>query len=98
QAYQVYDRQSREDVERFYDIYQKGNLLERVPYVHAGAFKFVLDQQSDPQMIALMKGVDYRKVVDNGPVERLVKEGFFEKLFGPGIKAEQDRKAKLVFR
>lgn len=98
QAYQVYDRQSREDVERFYEIYKNGNLLERVPYVHAAAFKFVLDQQSDPQMAALMKGVDYRKVVDNGPVDRLVKEGFFEKLFGPGIKAEEERKSKLAFR
>jgi ABC-type nitrate/sulfonate/bicarbonate transport system substrate-binding protein len=98
QAYQIYDRQSREDVERFYDIYKKGNLFERVPYVQAAAFKFVIDQQSDPQMAALMKGVDYKKAVDNGPVDRLVKEGFFEKLFGPGVKAEQDRKAKLAFR
>jgi hypothetical protein len=31
-------------------------------------------------------------------VDRLVKEGFFEKLFGPGMKAEQERKAKLAFR
>ena len=98
QAYQVYDKQSRGDVERFYDIYKKGNLFERVPYVQAAAFKFVVDQQSDPQMIALMKGVDYAKAVDNGPVDRLVKQGFFEKLFGPGIKAEQERKAKLTFK
>jgi len=27
-----------------------------------------------------------------------VKEGFFEKLFGPGIKAEQERKTKIAFR
>jgi hypothetical protein len=31
-------------------------------------------------------------------VARLVKEGFFKKLFGAGIKAEEDRKAKLAFR
>jgi ABC-type nitrate/sulfonate/bicarbonate transport system substrate-binding protein len=98
QAYQVYDKQSREDVERFYEIYSKGNLLERVPYVYAGAFKFVIDQQSDPQMAASMKNVDYKKVVDNGPVDRLVKDGFFEKLFGPSIKAEEDRKSKLALR
>jgi hypothetical protein len=30
-------------------------------------------------------------------VGRLVKEGFFEQLFGPGIKAEQSSKAKLAF-
>jgi len=97
-AYQVYDPQSREDVERFYDIYKKGNLFERVPYVMSAAFKSVIEQQSDPQMVALMKGVDYRKVVDNGTVERLVQEGFFEKLFGPEVKAEEGRKAKLAVR
>src|SRR6185295_19885099 len=64
-AYRVYDPQSQEDVERFYDIYKKSNLFERVPYVLSAAFKSVIDQQSDPQLAALMKGFDYRKVVDN---------------------------------
>jgi len=64
----------------------------------APALKSVIDQQSDPQLVALMKTVDYRKAVDNGTVDRLVKEGFFEKLFGPGIKTEQERKAKLALR
>ena len=45
-----------------------------------------------------MKGVDFHKLVDNSIVERLVKEGYFEGLFGRGIKAEEDRKAKLAFR
>ena len=98
QAYRVYDPQSREDVERFYDIYKNGNLFERVPYVLTAAFKSVIDQQSDPQMAALMKGFDYRKVVDNGTVDRLVKEGFFEKLYGAGVKTEQERKSKLAMR
>jgi len=97
-AYQVYDPQSREDVERFYDIYKNGNLFERVPYVLAPAFKSVIDQQSDPKLVSLMKGFDYRKVVDNGIVDRLVKEGYFEQLFGTAIKAEQDRKAKVALR
>ena len=97
-AYQVYDPQSREDVERFYDIYKTGNIFERVPYVMADVFKSVAEQQSDPQMAALMKGVEYKKVVDNGVVDRLVKEGFFEKLFGPSVKVEQERKAKLAVR
>jgi len=37
-------------------------------------------------------------VLDNSIVEPLVKEGFFEKLFGAGIKAEEERKAKIAFR
>jgi len=97
-AYQVYDPQSREDVERFYDIYAKGNLFERVPYVLAPAFTSVIEQQSDPQLAASMKAVDYRRAVDNGTVDRLVKEGYFEKLFGPVVKAEQDRKTRLALR
>jgi len=36
-------------------------------------------------------------VVDNSTVARLVKEGFFEKLFGADVKAEEQRKAKLAF-
>ncbi len=97
-AYIAYDKQAQADVERFYDIYKKANLMERVPYVLTGAVASVIDQQTDPQMIALMKGFDYRKVVDNSYVDRLVKEGFFEKLFGPGVKAEEDRKSKLAFK
>jgi ABC-type nitrate/sulfonate/bicarbonate transport system substrate-binding protein len=96
-AYQEYDKQATADVERFYDGYAKANLLERVPYVLNGAVAAVIEQQSDPQLIALMKGSDFRKVIDNGFVTKLVKEGFFEKLFGPAIKAEEDRKARLAF-
>jgi ABC-type nitrate/sulfonate/bicarbonate transport system substrate-binding protein len=97
-SYLVYDKQTPADVARFYDLYVKANLFERIPYVLAGAVQSVIDQQTDPQLIALMKGFDYRKVIDNSIVERLVKEGYFEKLFGPGVKAEQSRKAKLAFR
>jgi len=96
-AYQVYDKQTSTDVERFYDGYAKANVLERVPYVLAGAVKAVIDQQSDPNLLAQMKGFDFRGVIDNSVVNRLVKEGFFQTLFGPGIKAEEDRKAKVAF-
>lgn len=97
-AYIVYDKQSPADVARFYDIYVKANLFERIPYVLAGAVRSVIAQQTDPRLIELMKGYDYRKVIDNGFVDRLVKEGFFESVFGPEIKAEEARKATLAFR
>ena len=97
-AYQVYDKQTSADVERFYDGYAKANVLERVPYVLTGAVGAVIDQQTDPNLLAQMKGFDFRSVVDNSVVSRLVKEGFFQKLFGPGIKSEEDRKAKLAFK
>jgi ABC-type nitrate/sulfonate/bicarbonate transport system substrate-binding protein len=97
-AYRIYDPQSQEDVERFYDIYAKGNLFERVPYLLTPAVKSVTEQQSDAQLAALMKAFDYRKVADNGTVDRIVKEGFFEKLFGTTIKMEEERKSRLAFK
>ena len=48
-------------------------------------------------MSAQMKAYDFHKVIDNSYVSKLVKEGFFEQLFGPSIKAEEQRKAKLAF-
>jgi len=35
--------------------------------------------------------------VDNSVVDKLVKEGFFQQVFGPGVKAEEQAKAKLAF-
>jgi hypothetical protein len=45
-----------------------------------------------------MKAYDFKKVIDNSIVEKLVKEGFFEKLYGPSVKAEEDKKAKAAFK
>jgi ABC-type nitrate/sulfonate/bicarbonate transport system substrate-binding protein len=97
-AYMVYDKQPQADVERIYELYAKPNAFERVPYVLGPAVKAVVAQQADPQISAQMKAYDFRKVIDNSTVERLVKEKFFETLFGATIKAEEDRKAKLAFK
>ena len=69
-----------------------------MPYVLAPALQAVIDQQSDAKLAAQMKAFDFHTVIDNSLVARLVKEGFFEKLFGPGVKAEEDRKAKVAFK
>ena len=97
-TYQAYDKQTDADMNRIYDTLVKAEAFDRVPYVMAGAVKAVISQQSDAQLAAEMKGYDFKKIIDNSIVERLVKEGFFVQLFGPGIKAEQDRKAKQAFR
>jgi len=98
QAFLKYDKNAVEaEVERVYDLYAKPQAFERVPYVLAGAVKSVVDQQADPQMAEQMKAYDFHKVIDNSIVEKLVKEGFFEKLYGPSIKAEESRKAKAAF-
>jgi ABC-type nitrate/sulfonate/bicarbonate transport system substrate-binding protein len=97
-AYLTWDKQDPGEQERVYDHYAKVNTYERVPYIPAAAVKYVLDHPADPQVAAQMRAFDFRKVIDNSMVDRLVKEGFFEQLFGPEIKAEEERKAKLAFR
>jgi len=97
-AYLVYDdKQDPADIARVYDLYAKGTAYERIPYVLAGAIKSVVDQ-ADSQTATAMKAFDFKTVVDNSTVDRLVKEGFFEKLFGTGIKSEEERKSKLALR
>ncbi len=97
-AYRVYDPMaSQADVERVYDIQAKGNLMERVPYVLADAVKSVLNQ-ADSEASTRIRNYDFHAVIDNSLVDRLVKEGYFEKVFGPGIKAEEERKAKEAYR
>ena len=97
-AYIAFDKQPEADVSRIYDLYAKGNIFERVPYVMAGAVKATLSQQVDPRIAADLKGFDFHKVVDNSVIDKLVKEGFFQQVFGPGVKAEEQSKAKLAFR
>jgi ABC-type nitrate/sulfonate/bicarbonate transport system substrate-binding protein len=97
-AYVAFDKQPEADVSRIYDLYNKGNIFERVPYVMAGAVKATLSQQVDQRIAADLKGFDFHKVVDNSVIDRLVKEGFFQQVFGPGVKAEEQSKATLAFR
>ena len=86
------------DVERVYDRYHKTNVFERVPYVLAPAVQYTIDHPADEDSGAILRKFDFHTVIDNSIVERLVKEGFFEQLFGAGIKTEEQAKAKLAFR
>ena len=81
------------DLARVYDRYAKTNTFERVPYVLSASVQYMIDHPVDEQSAALMKSFDFRTIIDNSTVDRLVREGFFEKLFGPGIKDEEERKA-----
>jgi ABC-type nitrate/sulfonate/bicarbonate transport system substrate-binding protein len=96
-AYIAYDKQNPADVERIYDMLAKTNQLERVPYVLGAAVKSIMDQ-ANAEAATQLKDFDPHKVIDNSVVDRLVKEGFFEKTFGPGIKSEQEKKSKAAYR
>ncbi len=99
QTFLQYDKAAKADeVARVYDLYAKPQAFERIPFVLAAAVQSVVNQQSDPQVAERMKSYDFHKVIDNSYVDRLVKDGFFEKTFGAAIKTEEDRKAKAAFR
>jgi len=97
-AYVKYTPEDLNDLGRVYDRYAKTNTFERVPYVLAPSVQYMIDHAIDAQSAAQMKSFDFRTVIDNTTVDRLVREGFFEKLFGPTIKDEEDRKTKLAYR
>lgn len=95
-TYLAYDREAMAaDVARTYDLYKKLELFERVPYVLKGAVEAALDQQTGAARSQLS---DFRASVDNSVIDRLVMQGFFVKVFGASVKAEQDEKARLSFR
>jgi ABC-type nitrate/sulfonate/bicarbonate transport system substrate-binding protein len=97
-AYLAWEKQDQSDIDRVYDHYAKVSTYERVPYVLTPAVQYILDHPADAQLGTVMKAFNFHSVIDNSIVERLVKQGFFEQLYGAGIKAEEDKKAKLAFR
>jgi len=97
-AYMAWDKEAQADVERIYDHYAQVDTYERIPYIPKAAVQYVLDHPADQRAAAQMRSYDFHQVIDNRMVARLVREGFFEKLFGPGVKAEEERKEKLAFR
>jgi ABC-type nitrate/sulfonate/bicarbonate transport system substrate-binding protein len=96
-AYTVYDKQDPVDVARIYDWNTQRSLMERIPYVLATAITAIKDQ-ADSQTATQVRNFDVKSVIDNSVVDRLVKEGYFEQLFGAGFKEEIDRKSNLAFR
>ncbi|HLN88105.1 MAG TPA: ABC transporter substrate-binding protein [Candidatus Limnocylindrales bacterium] len=81
-----------DDAVRVYDLYRKSRVLEPIPYALKGSVDAVVERQ-DPEL----KGVDFSKVIDNSLIDQLVKEKYFESVFGPSIREEQQRKQALAF-
>ena len=82
----------KDDAGRVYDLYRKSRVLEPIPYALKGSVDAVVERQ-DPEL----KGVDFSKVIDNSLIDQLVKEKYFESVFGPSIREEQQRKQALAF-
>ncbi|MBX9829150.1 MAG: hypothetical protein K2Y27_29690 [Xanthobacteraceae bacterium] len=83
-------------LERLYDETIKAQVFERVPYVTAASLKGIIERGKleTPELATH----DFRRAVDQGVIDRLVDQGFFEKVFGPAIKDEVAAKRAASFR
>ncbi|MBZ5578749.1 MAG: ABC transporter substrate-binding protein [Acidobacteriia bacterium] len=97
-AYLKYAPENPAELARVYDRYAQTNTFERVPYVSAASVRYMIDHPVDARVAAQMKKFDFRSVIDHSLIDRLVKEGFFQHLFGPAIRDEEQRKSALAFR
>jgi hypothetical protein len=83
---------SAEDADRVYELFSKARVLEPIPYALKGSVEAVVERQG-----AELKGADLPKMIDNSLVDQLVREKYFESVFGASIRDEQQRKQALAF-
>jgi ABC-type nitrate/sulfonate/bicarbonate transport system substrate-binding protein len=81
-----------DDANRVYDLYKNARVLEPIPYALKGSVEAVVERQS-----AELKGADLTRIVDNSLVDQLVREKYFEAVFGASIRDEQQRRQALAF-
>jgi ABC-type nitrate/sulfonate/bicarbonate transport system substrate-binding protein len=81
-----------DDANRVYDLFRNARVLEAVPYALKGSVDAVVERQGQE-----LKGVDLTKIVDNGLVDQLVNESYFESVFGPAMRDEQQRRKAQAF-
>jgi len=88
-AFLAHDRQDPSDVARMYDFLMTSQTLHRVPYIPAAAVRYIQNNQYDNNLSQQMRRFDFRTVIDNSLVTKLVREGFFESIFGSTVVAEE---------
>jgi ABC-type nitrate/sulfonate/bicarbonate transport system substrate-binding protein len=81
-----------DDAGKVYDLFKKARVLEAVPYALKGSVEAVVERQG-----AELKGVDLTRMIDNSLVDQLVREKYFESVFGSSIRDEQQRRLAQAF-
>jgi ABC-type nitrate/sulfonate/bicarbonate transport system substrate-binding protein len=81
-----------EDAGRVYDLFKNARVLEPIPYALKGSIDAVVERQGQD-----LKGADLNKMIDNSLVDQLVREKYFESVFGASIRDEQQRKQAQAF-
>ncbi|HYF18411.1 MAG TPA: ABC transporter substrate-binding protein [Ramlibacter sp.] len=95
QAYRAYDPQPEPDVARIYDMYKAKDVLDRVPLLQKAAVESAIARQADD--VPGIRNLQVQQVIDMGPVRKLVADGYFRKVFGAGVAAEEQRKLAASF-
>jgi ABC-type nitrate/sulfonate/bicarbonate transport system substrate-binding protein len=83
---------SQEEAGRVYDLFKKARAFEAIPYALKGSVDAVVERQSQE-----LKGVELAKLIDNSLVDQLVREKYFESVFGPSIRDEILKKQSMAF-
>jgi ABC-type nitrate/sulfonate/bicarbonate transport system substrate-binding protein len=89
QAHLAYDRQNPADLEQVYDAYVARRAFHRVPYISADEVQFAINNPLDPDLSEQMRAVDYATLIDNGVLDKLVQDRFFERLFVEEVKGDE---------
>jgi len=82
-----------DDANRVYELFRKARVLEPIPYALRGSVDAVVERQGQD-----LKGADFSKMIDNSLVDQLVREKYFETVFGPSIGDEQQRRQAQAYR
>jgi hypothetical protein len=84
-----------QDGSRVYDLFSKTQSFEPVPFILRGSVSATIERQAAAQ--PEIKQFDFSKVIENGIVFRLVKEGFFRQVFGPAINELEQKRQEQAF-
>ncbi|MCY1555940.1 hypothetical protein D9M68_926450 [compost metagenome] len=88
ETFRAFDPQAKEqDVARLWDMYVGANAFNRVPTMRKTALQASIARVAVD--VPSIKSVSPQQYIDNSIVTRLAQSGFFEKLYGPSVLAEQ---------
>jgi hypothetical protein len=88
EVFRAFDPQAQEkDVGRLWDIYARAQVIKRVPVLTRTSLQPSISRVAVD--VPAIKSVAPQQYIDNSAVIRLVKSGYFEKLFGSSVRAEQ---------
>jgi ABC-type nitrate/sulfonate/bicarbonate transport system substrate-binding protein len=85
----------QQDGGRVYDLFSKSQSFEPIPFILKDSVKATIERQAPAQ--PEIKQFDFSKVIDNGIVLRLVREGFFRQVFGPSVKELENKRQAQAF-